>query len=162
MVSADAIGIKNVLNLLDKQGISYYLLEKGTSLKLKQYDGQNQAVTLGDVKDIIFENGAYIFPVDGYRANMIAILFEPEYPDTANHLTFVEMGHLAASDIYRCEESFIAAKLGLAGTYKEVAIPADKTVASVVVNGVTYDSVDTEGENAYVNYYTCVAKVAIS
>ncbi len=151
VISADTAGIDNVLGLLDKHGIDYFLLEDGTTLNLKQYSGNSTSSTLSAAKDVTFENGAYIVPLDGYDAYLIAILFEPEYPDSSDTtVTLVEMEYLTAADIYRSEESFIAAKLGLEGTYKEVDVPEGKTVASAVVNGVVYDNVDTVGDKAYV------------
>ena len=79
--------------------------------------------------------------------------------------TFVMADYLEASDIYRSTESFIAAKLGLEGTYLEVAVPEGKTVESAVVDGTVCDNVDTEDGAAYViasdkEYYTIVLNFA--
>ncbi len=150
VVKADLAGIDNVLSLFDKHGINYYKLESGATLTLKQYSGDSTAAKLSAAADVTFENGAYIVPVDGYKAYVTAILFEPEYPDSGeNKVTFAQMGYLTASDIYRSEESFIAAKLGLSGTYIELATNG-KMLANAVVDGETYENVDVEGDNAYV------------
>ena len=134
VISAETEGIENVLSLLDKHAISYHLLKKETMLKLKQYDVRNNEIMLGAAKDIVFDNGAYIIPVDGYRANMIATLFEPDFSDNTK-VTLVQMGHLSVTDIYRSEESFIAAKLGLNGTY--IAVPTDgKTAVSATTDDI--------------------------
>ncbi len=151
VVSADTNGIDKVLEVLYKQGIDYYFLEDGTTLTLKRYGGNSTAATLGAAADVTFENGAYIVPVDGYKAYLIATLFEPENPDSGEYTTtFAEAGYIAATDIYRCEESFIAAKLGLGGTYVSVEIPEGKTIDSATVDGVEYTSVDVDDANAYV------------
>ena len=152
-------GLEKVLATLDRQGIDYYELEAGITLNLKKYSGTASSATLGVAADVTFEGGAYIVPVDGYKAYLIATLFEPECYDSGEEInTFVQAGYIAATDIYRSEESFVAAKLGLDGTY--LGIDADgKEVASAVVDGVVYDNVDIEGEKAYIvasesEYYT--------
>lgn len=152
-------GLEKVLATLDRQGIDYYELEAGITLNLKKYSGTASSATLGAAADVTFEGGAYIVPVDGYKAYLIATLFEPECYDSGEEInTFVQAGYIAATDIYRSEESFVAAKLGLDGTY--LGIDADgKEVASAVVDGVVYDNVDIEGEKAYIvasdsEYYT--------
>lgn len=151
VVSADASGIAEVLRVLDIQGIGYALLDAGTTLTLKQYSGSATAATLGAAAEVTFANGAYIIPVDGYKAYLISTLFEPENPDSGEYITtFVQKGHLAASDIYRSEENYIAAKLGIDGTYAELAMPAGKTLDSATVDGVAYTNVDVLDGNAYV------------
>ena len=150
VLSADTTGIDKVLATLDRQGIDYYELEAGVTLTLKQYSGNASTATLGNAADVTFANGAYIIPVDGYRAYFISVLFEPECHDSGEEIaTFVQAGYITASDIYRSEESYIAAKLGLEGTYAEVAV-GDKVVANAVVDGVTFNDVDTESGNTYV------------
>ncbi|MBQ8836678.1 MAG: hypothetical protein IJ002_04120 [Clostridia bacterium] len=143
-------GLDKVLATLDRQGIDYYELKAGTTINLKKYSGTASTATLGNAADVTFEDGAYIVPVDGYKAYLTATLFEPECYDSGEEIaTFVQAGYITAGDIYRSEESFIAAKLGLGGTYFEVATDG-KEVVSAVVDGVTYDTVDTDGDNAYV------------
>lgn len=145
VVSADATGIDAVLRVLDIHGIDYALLDAGTTLTLKQYSGSSTAATLGVAEDVIFDAGAYIIPVDGYKAYLIATLFEPENPDSGERTTtFAEAGHLAASDIYRSEENYIAAKLGIDGTYYALDT-ADKTVASVVADGSEATVISDDG-----------------
>ncbi len=151
VISKELESIGEILNLLDKHGVNYFELPTGTTLALRQYGGSATTATLAAQKDAEFSSGAYIIPVDGYRAFVTALLFEPDNTDSdSNITTLVQMGYLATTDIYRSEESFIAAKLGLSGTYIEIAVPAGKTVASAVVDGVAYDTVNTEGGNAYI------------
>ena len=148
---ADCENVASVLQTLDRHGVNYFLLCAGTTLTLGQYSGDATQASVGEAKQITLDAPAYIVPVDGYKANVIANLFEPENHDTAEGAaTFVKAGYLNASDIYRSTESFIAAKLGLDGTYVSVAIPEGKTVESATVDGTVYDSVNTEGGKAFV------------
>ena len=148
---ADVEKLDEVLSVLDKQGIAYYLLDSSTTLTLQQYSGDSSLAYLSDAAEFSFENGAYIVPVDGYLANIIAILFEPEnFNAQEGSATFVMAGYLNASDIYRSTESFIAAKMGLDGTYVEVTIPEGKKVTSATVDGTVYDGVNTEDSSAFV------------
>ena len=160
VVPADASGIESVLTVLEKQGIAYYLLGEGTTLALAQYSGTSSSATLGAVTDVAFENGAYIIPVDGYKAYLIATLFEPECPDSGEEIsTFAQAGYLEVSEIYRSTENYIAAKLGLDGTYVALALPSGKEVDTATVDGVEYTTVGTDDTTAYVvasdsEYYT--------
>ncbi len=150
VISADIAGVDKVLNVLDGQGIEYSLLDAGTTLTLKQYSGSAASATLGAANDVTFASGAYIIPVDGDNANLTASLFEPENIDSGDYIvTFAQSGYISASDIYRSEESFIAAKLGLSGTYIEAAIPAGKEFASALVDGVLYEDAAVEDSFVY-------------
>ncbi|MBQ8836903.1 MAG: hypothetical protein IJ002_05295 [Clostridia bacterium] len=150
VISADVANIDAVLARLDTHNITYKKLDAGTAMTLQQYSGTTTTAILSAAKVVTFDNGAYIIPVDGYKAYITAYLFEPDNTDvTEGVCTFSQVGDLAVSDIYRSTESFIAAKMGVKGTYIEVATDG-KTVANAVVDGVTYESVATEGENAYV------------
>ena len=150
VLAKDTAGLDKVLATLDRQGIDYYELAAGTTLNLKKYSGNASTATLGNAADVTFENGAYIIPVDGYKAYLIATLFEPECYDSGEEInTFVQAGYISATDIYRSEESYIAAKLGLDGTYISVDTEG-KTVDNAVVDGVEYNTVDTEDGDAYV------------
>ena len=150
VIPADVERLDSVLLTLDRQGIAYFTLPAGTTLTLARYSGDASQASVGAPAPVTFTGGAYIVPVDGYKANVAANLFEPENHDTAEGAaTFVKAGFLAASDIYRSTESYIAAKLGLEGTY--VGVPTDgKIVERAVVDGVTYDNVDTLDGVAYV------------
>ena len=132
VLAKDTAGLDKVLATLGRQGIDYYELDAGVTLNLKRYGGNASTATLGAAADVTFANGAYIVPVDGYKAYLIATLFEPESYDSGEEInTFVQAGYITASDIYRSEENYIAAKLGLDGTYYAFAKP----VASVIADG---------------------------
>ncbi len=150
VISADVENLDAVLARLDTHNIAYKKLDAGITMTLQQYGGTTKTATLSAAKSVTFEGGAYIIPVDGYKAYITAYLFEPDNTDvTEGVCTFSQVGDLAVSDIYRSTENFIAAKMGVKGTYVEIATDG-KTVANAVVDGVTYESVATEGENAYV------------
>ena len=150
VVAKGTAGLDKVLATLDRQDIAYFELPAGTTLNLKRYSGDATTATLGNAGDVIFAGGAYIVPVDGYKAYLISSLMEPECKDSGEEInTFVQAGYIAASDIYRSEEDYIAAKLGLAGTYKALSTEG-KTVERVEVDGAVRDDVDTDDENAYV------------
>lgn len=152
VIPADADNLEKVFSILDKHGIAYYPMEGGTALSLQQYSGTTDKAALGESAEVTFANGAYIVPVDSYKANAICILFEPDNLDAGSDskVTFAQMGLLEVTDIYRSTENFIAAKLGLAGTYRALEIAEGKTVESAVVDGIGYDTVATEGTNAFV------------
>ena len=149
--STDVANLDKILTILDRHGIAYHKLDAGTTLTLQQYGGTAATPKLGAAKNVTFDAGVYLVPVDGYMANSISILFEPDNADVGADAatTFVQFGLLTNAEIYRSTESFIAAKLGLDGTYGAIDIAADKTVASATVNGKQYDTVATEGGKAF-------------
>ena len=148
--SADVENLNTILARLDVQRIAYKKLDAGTVLTLQQYGGTKSSATLSESKTVTFENGAYIVPVDGYRAYIIAYLFEPDNTDvTEGVCTFAQTGDLEVSALYRTTENFIAAKMGILGTYVELSTDG-KTVENAVVDGIPVQDVYTEGENVYV------------
>ena len=152
VIAKNLASIDSILSLLDKQGVAYFELPANTTLLLQQYSGSKTEATLDEAKDVTFSSGAYIIPVDGHRAYVTALLFEPDNTDSgtnSNSTSIVQMGYADVTDVYRSTESFIAAKLGLGGTYVELSTNG-KNVENAVVDGVVYDTVDVEGENAYV------------
>ena len=154
VIPADAANVSKVLSVLKKQDIAYYKLASGTTLKLSQYGGTVDSATLGSAKSVTFANGAYIIPVDGYKAYLTALLFEPDNTDAGTViLSFAQAGKLELTDLYRSTESYIAAKLGLGGTYTEIDLPAGstgKTVSKAAIDGVSSSSVGSENGKAYI------------
>jgi len=150
VVSADLANIDAMLALLDRHGIEYVSLEAGITLTLSQYSGTETRAIVGTEQAYTFANGAYLIPVDGYRAILTAFLFEPDNTDITEGVgTLVQCGYLTVSDIYRSTESYIGAKYGSGGTYVE--LPTDgKSVANAVVDGIVYEDVGIEGTNVYV------------
>ena len=87
--------------------------------------------------------------MDGACAYITALLFEPDVLDSI-YCSLANNTSLAVSDIYRMTDSYIAAKSGMAGTYKAIHIPEGKTLVSATVDGVVYDSVAVEGSTAFI------------
>ncbi|MBQ9428675.1 MAG: hypothetical protein IJU41_03920, partial [Clostridia bacterium] len=150
VLSADLPNIDKILSLLDRHGIAYTALHAGVTLSLARYSGTQSRAAVGAEQAYTFANGAYLIPVDGYRAYTTAFLFEPDNTDITSGIgTLTQFGYLEVTDIYRSTESYIGAKYGVAGTY--VALPTDgKTVEGATVDGVDYDEVAVDGENAFV------------
>ena len=147
---ADAEGVDAVLSLLDRHDIRYKKLDDGMTLALQSYSGTTADATLNAAADVTFANGAYLVPVDGACAYITALLFEPDVDAGGAYCSFAQIGTLAVSDIYRMTDSYIAAKSGMAGTYKAIHIPEGKTLVSAAVDGVVYDSVAVEGSTAFI------------
>ncbi len=151
VIPADLEAIDTILEKLEQQFVQYTYLEEGTTLTLQRYSGTTASATIGAPAEVTFASGAYLIPVDGYRAEVISFLFEPDCNDCyQGYASFALAGYMEVAQLYRTTESFIAAKLGLDGTYLAVDVPAGKTVASATVDGTVYDSVNTEGAQAFV------------
>lgn len=150
VVSADLANIDAMLALLDRHGIEYVRLAAGSTLTLSRYSGTETRAIVGAEQAYTFANGAYLIPVDGYRAILTAFLFEPDNTDITEGVgTLVQCGYLTVSDIYRSTESYIGAKYGAGGTYVELPTEG-KSVANAVVDGVVYEDIVTQGTNVYV------------
>lgn len=150
--SADVENLDAILEVLDRHGYTYQKLAAGTALTLQQYGGTVATPKMGSAKSVTFENGVYLVPVDGYAANAICLLFEPDNGDGGDDskISFIRMGLLGLTEVYRSTESFIAAKHSIPGVYRALAIPAGKAVASATVDGKTYTEVASEGEQAFI------------
>lgn len=146
---ADVEGIDAVLALLDRHDFRYKKLDAGTTLTLQSYSGNTYGATLNAAADVTFANGAYLVPVDGACAYTIALLFEPDVLDSI-YCSLANNSKLTVSDIYRTTDSYIAAKAGMEGTYRAIDFPEGKTLASVAVDGVVYDSVAVEGSTTFI------------
>ncbi|MBQ7661231.1 MAG: hypothetical protein IJS44_04185 [Clostridia bacterium] len=151
VIPADLKEIDTILEKLEQQFIQYTYLDKGTTITLQQYGGTTSAATVGEPAEVTFANGAYLIPVDGYRAEVISFLFEPDCNDCyQGYASFALAGYMEVDQLYRTTENFIAAKLGLDGTYIAVAVPEGKTVARASVDGKVYENVAVEDGNAFV------------
>ena len=146
---ADAEGADAVLSILDRHDIRYKKLDDGMTLALQSYSGTTAGATLNATADVTFANGAYLVPVDGACAYITALLFEPDVPDSI-YCSLANNTPLAVSDIYRMTDSFVAAKFGMSGTYAAIDLPAEKSLVSATVDGITYDSVAVEGNTAFI------------
>ncbi|MBQ7661123.1 MAG: hypothetical protein IJS44_03625, partial [Clostridia bacterium] len=158
---ADIAQLDLVLSILDKQGISYLRLADGTSMQLHAYTGSKTAAYRSPAaQSVTFANGAYLVPVDGYRASITALLFEPDCSDFSNYATLSQMDYIPLASLYATTENFVAAKHGMDGAYLALDLPLGRTATAAVVDGVAYDSVANEDGQAFVlaaqgkEYYT--------
>ena len=75
----------DAVDRLVKSGVSCYELESNAAVKLQQYMGTESAVTLGEETVVIFEDGAYVFPMNQAAANIIALRMEPDVTDSSGY-----------------------------------------------------------------------------
>ncbi|MBQ9428552.1 MAG: hypothetical protein IJU41_03285, partial [Clostridia bacterium] len=94
--------------------------------------------------------GAYFVPVDGARASVTALLFEPDCSDYSTFATLTQMDYIPLGSLYATTENFAAAKRGMEGTYLALDLPAGRTASAAVVDGVAYDSVANEDGQAFI------------
>ena len=88
----------NVLALLDKHGISYTELPKGSTVQLQQYT-ENGGVFLTDERAVTFPNGAYVFCRNQLGGLLLANLMEPDVDiEEKRSGTLVQQGLLRATD----------------------------------------------------------------
>lgn len=158
---ADLAQLDIVLSTLDRQGIPYLRLENGVTMQLHGYTGSASAAYRAPTASAVsFANGAYLVPVDGYRAAITALLFEPDCSDFSNFATLTQMDYIPIGSLYATTENFVAAKHGMDGTYLALDLPLGRTATAAVVDGAAYDSVANEDGQAFVlaaqgkEYYT--------
>ena len=114
---------QSVLDLMDKQGISYEYLPAGTCVMLQQYTGTVEDASLTDESLVTFPNGAYVFCKNQVRGIILSMLMEPDVTDaSANKGTLAQQGILVPTDgvfpIYRYIRD-----LNKEGTIDTVAVP---------------------------------------
>ncbi|MBQ9428432.1 MAG: hypothetical protein IJU41_02675, partial [Clostridia bacterium] len=112
VLPADSPHIDGILQLMDLQGISYTELQPGAKLNLRAYT-LGDTVTLGDVAEVTFADGAYVFLTNTADAYFTAYFFEPDsYPASATdeyEISLYQMGLLSAGDaLYRSETDHLA------------------------------------------------------
>jgi hypothetical protein len=95
-----------ILNAADCSGIEYYRLDSAREIKLRQYVGTVDSATLDEEKPFRFETGAYLFPMNQYSGNALAMLMEPDVYRTGDYaISLAQGGKLAVGDIFRCEQT---------------------------------------------------------
>ena len=148
---ADLAQLDIVLSTLDRQGIPYLRLENGVTMQLHGYTGSATAAYRAPTASAVsFANGAYLVPVDGARAAITALLFEPDCSDFSTFATLTQMDYIPIGSLYATTENFVAAKHGIDGTYLALDLPLGRTAIAAVVDGVAYDSVAYEDGQAFV------------
>lgn len=89
---------KDVLNLMDLQGIAYTFIPAGSKVKLQQYSTQ-EADCLLDEATVTFEKGAYVFCLNQVRSITLSMLMEPDVDDVAEQSgTLVQQGIISATN----------------------------------------------------------------
>ena len=123
VIPADESYTQRVLELMDKQGISYQFLPAGTCVMLQQYTGTVEEASLTDETLVTFPNGAYVFCKNQVQGIILSMLMEPDVTDASeNKGTLAQQGILAPTDgvfpIYRYIRD-----LNKEGTIDTVAVP---------------------------------------
>ena len=123
VIAAGESYTQSVLDLMDKQGISYEYLPVGTCIMLQQYTGTVEEAALTDESLVTFPNGAYVFCKNQYNGIILSMLMEPDCDDAGvNKATLAQQGILAPTDgvfpIYRYIRD-----LNKEGTIDTVAVP---------------------------------------
>ena len=72
---------QKVLDLMDKQGISYSFLAPGSAVLLQQYTGDVTEAGLTEESLVSFPDGAYVFYMNQERGITLAMLMEPDVTD---------------------------------------------------------------------------------
>ena len=138
---------QGVLDLMDKQGISYEFIPAGSAVQLQQYTGTVTLAELTEEKQVVFPNGAYVFTMNQPYALILAGFMEPDMTDAKmtdvngkeTGGTLVQMGKISATDgvfpIYRYihdlnEDGFI-------DLTEDATIPTGLTAVNAAVVGGT-------------------------
>lgn len=88
----------NVLALMDKHGISYTLLPKGSTVQLQQYT-ESGGIFLTDETAVTFPEGAYVFCRNQLGGVLLSTLMEPDVDIEAKRKgTLVQQGLIRATD----------------------------------------------------------------
>ena len=88
-----------VLELMDKQQISYTKLPAGCVIQLQQYTGTVTKASLAEETAVAFPNGAYVFSRNHIRNVTLSMLMEPDVADGDSHDgTLAQQGIITATD----------------------------------------------------------------
>lgn len=89
---------EDVLELMDKHGITYTFLPAGSRVKLQQYSGSVTEATLTEEQWVTFPEGAYVFCRNQVRGNILSMLMEPDVDDVStNNATLVQQGMIRSN-----------------------------------------------------------------
>ena len=90
--------VDNVLALMDKHGIAYTELPKGSTVQLQQYT-ESGGIFLTDETAVTFPDGAYVFCRNQIGGLLLANLMEPDVDiEEKRSGTFVQQGVIRATD----------------------------------------------------------------
>ena len=92
VLPADLENIDMILRLMESQGVEYYKLDVGSTAELQQYyyeapyvfEEKEKGFTAGlrDSREVTFDHGAYVFPMDQWSGNLLAMTMEPDVNDS--------------------------------------------------------------------------------
>jgi len=102
VIPAGASFTADVLEILDKQNISYTYIPAGSQVFLQQYIGTVDEATLTEEKQVTFGSGAYVMTLDQVGGIILNCMFEPDIKPASS---LVSKGFISAVDgvfpIYR-------------------------------------------------------------
>jgi len=83
----------SALEVLSCHGVEHYELENGSAARLVQYKGDAASTELFPEDVVVFENGAYVFPMDQVNANPLMLIMEPDVHNPNNYeINLLSMG----------------------------------------------------------------------
>lgn len=89
---------EGVLEVMDRNGITYYYAEPGTTYLLQQYTGTIEEAELTEEQNVTFGKGAYVLPMNQVGGTVLALLMEPDLADEnkagEDCGTLAEMGYI--------------------------------------------------------------------
>ena len=106
LLKSGTSGLSTVLTTLDRHGIPYIKLTESMTLTVKSYSGTTKSASLSSAKEVTFDAGSYILPMNHIDGNILAMIMEPDVFDSSaseSYSTFVQRGVLGLSSIYRFE-----------------------------------------------------------
>lgn len=99
---------EKVVESLQKNGIDCEELPAGEAYLLQQYLGHAKSASLAEEAEVIFEEGAFVFPMDQTGANILSMAMEPDIMDGSDEIatSLVQSGMIrprkGVIPIYRC------------------------------------------------------------
>jgi len=76
---------ERAVDILTKNGVTYYELEPGAAAMLQQYMGSKTKAVRAPETLAEFPTGAYVFPMNQFGANVLAMTMEPDVADTEGY-----------------------------------------------------------------------------
>lgn len=94
--------IKNAIKTLDRAGITYFQIPKGTKLDVNKYGGKIANATVSDEATYKFTYGGYVIPMNQPSYNIISTIMEPDYGDNYGYkISLAQRKYLTLAQIKR-------------------------------------------------------------
>ena len=86
-----------ILRVAKNHASEHYLLPAGSTVLLRQYLQQGEAIGLSDEQAICFDKGAHVFP-NTVDSTVLGVIMEPDFnPSVPNRkMTLLRMGRISA------------------------------------------------------------------